>query len=156
MRINILMVCLGNICRSPMAEGLMIEKGKKYNLNIHVDSAGFEAFHTGDAPDERAINTMKKHGYNISHLRSRTIKKEDFIKFDKIYIMDKYNLEKIKHISSHPDDLQKVDFIYNAIEPESNKAVDDPYYGNISDFENTYQILDKATEIIAQKLSHSN
>lgn len=148
------MVCLGNICRSPMAEGLMRSKIEKYKLSADVDSAGFEAFHTGDSPDSRAIGVMKKHGIDISGQQSRLFRQSDFDAFDRIYVMDSVNYADVKSKSMHPDQLVKVDYILNITYPGSNKPVTDPYYGGNDGFEATYTLLDAATEQIAVELKN--
>lgn len=149
---KILMVCLGNICRSPMAEGLMRSKIQKYNLDAEVDSAGFESYHSGDAPDFRATRIMNKHGIDISEQQSRLFRKADFENFDFIYVMDSVNYNDVKSIANSQNQMLKVDFILNASYPGSNKPVPDPYYGGNDGFERTYQLLDAATEQIALAL----
>lgn len=149
---KILMVCLGNICRSPMAEGLMREKITKYNLEAEVDSAGFEAFHTGEPPDARAIRTLKNHGIDISKQRARLFRRQDFDDFDKIYVMDHSNMLDVKSLARTKSDLAKVDFIMNTAYPGSNQPVPDPYYDGVSGFTTVFEMLDKATEAIARKL----
>ncbi len=149
---KILMVCLGNICRSPIAEGIMRSKIEKYNLLAEVDSAGFESFHTGDAPDFRAIKVAKKHGIDISGIRSRLFQKSDFETFDRIYVMDSGNYNDVKSLAENKTQMQKVDFILNISNPDTNKAVPDPYYGGEDGFEKTYQLLDEAIELIAKEL----
>lgn len=146
------MVCLGNICRSPMAEGLMRSKIEKYQLNVDVDSAGFESFHTGDSPDFRAIREMKRNGIDISEQRSRLFKKSDFEEFDRIYVMDSTNYNDVKSMAANPSQMNKVDYILNLISPESNTPVPDPYYGGETGFAKTFQLLDSATELIAIEL----
>ncbi len=149
---KILMVCLGNICRSPIAEGIMRSKIEKYNLLAEVDSAGFESFHTGDAPDFRAIKVAKKHGIDISGIRSRLFQKSDFETFDRIYVMDSGNYNDVKSLAENKTQMQKVDFILNISNPDTNKAVPDPYYGGEDGFEKTYHLLDEAIELIAKEL----
>ncbi len=149
---KILMVCLGNICRSPMAEGIMRSKINKYKLDAEVDSAGFESFHTGDAPDFRAVRVMKQHGIDISRQQSRLFRKSDFDTFDLIYVMDSGNYQDVHSVAVSKDQMNKVDYILNAISPGSNTAVPDPYYGGDDGFERTYHLLDKATEKIAIEL----
>lgn len=149
---KILMVCLGNICRSPMAEGLMHSKIKKYKLAAEVDSAGFESFHTGDPPDFRAIREMKQHGIDITQQKSRLFRKSDFETFDRIYVMDSGNYNDVKSAARHSDQMIKVDYILNILYPGSNKPVPDPYYGGDDGFANTYKLLDSATELIAIEL----
>lgn len=150
---KILMVCLGNICRSPMAEGLMHAKIKKYKLNAEVDSAGFEAFHTGDSPDYRATQVMQQHGIDITDQRSRLFRKSDFDTFDRIYVMDSGNYSDVRSKANHAGQMQKVDYILNVLHPGSNKAVPDPYYGGKEGFETTFKLLDAATEQIAIELA---
>lgn len=152
---KILMVCLGNICRSPMAEGLMRAKIKKYNLDAEVDSAGFEAFHTGDAPDYRAIQVMKQNGLDITDQQSRLFRRSDFDTFDRIYVMDSGNYRDVKAMTVRAEQMEKVDFILNILHPGSNKAVPDPYYGGKEGFETTYSLLDAATEQIAIELMNN-
>lgn len=151
---KILMVCLGNICRSPIAEGIMQAKIEKYKLDAEVDSAGFESFHTGDAPDFRAVRVMKQHGIDISGQRSRLFRKSDFNVFDRIYVMDNGNFNDVKSVAKDGAHLQKVDYILNISHPGSNKAVPDPYYGGEQGFEKTYQLLDSAIELIAMELKN--
>jgi protein-tyrosine phosphatase len=153
---KILMVCLGNICRSPLAEGIMRAKIEKYHLQADVDSAGFESFHTGDAPDYRAIKTARQYGIDISGIRSRLFRKSDFNIFDRIYVMDSSNFQDVKSVSENNAQMLKVEYILNCIDPGANKAVPDPYYGGEDGFEKVYQLLDKATEYIAQELKAKN
>jgi len=150
--VKILMVCLGNICRSPMAEGILQAKIEKYKLHAEVDSAGFEPFHTGDAPDFRATRTMKQYGIDISGQRSRLFRESDFDDFDRIYVMDNGNFNDVKSVARNSKQLKKVDYILNTSHPGSNKPVPDPYYGGELGFEKTYQLLDIAIEQIAQEL----
>jgi len=151
---KILMVCLGNICRSPMAEGIMQAKIKKYNLDVQVDSAGFEPYHTGDAPDFRAVRVMKQHGIDITGQRSRLFRKSDFAVFDRIYVMDSGNYQDVKAAATNMDQIRKVDYLLNASYPGTNKAVPDPYYGGDQGFEKTYQLLDSAIEQITIALKN--
>jgi protein-tyrosine phosphatase len=151
---KILMVCLGNICRSPMAEGIMQAKIKKYKLDVEVDSAGFEPFHSGDAPDFRAVKVMKEHGMDISGQRSRLFLESDFDDFDRIYVMDSGNYKDVKSVARSEDQMQKVDYILNISNPGSNKPVPDPYYGGSQGFEKTYQLLDSAAELIAIQIKN--
>ncbi len=153
---NILMVCLGNICRSPMAEGLMRQKIEKYRLEAEVDSAGFESFHLGDLPDNRAIGVMKDNGIDISGHHMRVFRESDFELFDRIYVMDRYNYQDVASLVRKDSDLARVDYILNAVEPGSNHLVPDPYYGGRQGFENVYKLLDAATEAIAREISRTS
>jgi len=149
---KILMVCLGNICRSPMAEGIMRAKIVKYNLSAIIDSAGFEPFHTGDPPDYRAIQVMKQHGIDISDQRSRLFCESDFDEFDQIYVMDSGNYRDVESVAKNKLQMRKVDYILNTTYPYSNKPVPDPYYGGSEGFEKTYQLIDAAAEQIALRI----
>ncbi len=150
---KILMVCLGNICRSPLAQGIMEQKINKYDLNnTIVDSAGTADYHVGENPDPRAVNIAKKHGIDITKQRGRKFSPNDFKKFDKIYVMDHSNLSDISSLAEDGNYLEKVDLLLNSIFPDENRAVPDPYYGGKSGFENVYQLLDAACEQIAATL----
>jgi protein-tyrosine phosphatase len=152
--VNILMVCLGNICRSPMAEGLMHAKIVSNGLKAAVDSAGFESFHINDTPDHRAIKVMGSHGIDISKHRMRLFKELDFDIFDRIYVMDRYNYQDVISLARNETDIAKVDYILNTIEPGSNHMVPDPYYGGVTGFEKVYDMLDKATDSIVNEIKN--
>jgi protein-tyrosine phosphatase len=147
--VRILFVCTGNICRSPMAEGIL--KDKLYNRRIRgeVDSAGLEEFHVGDAPDKRAQITSLNHGIDISGHRARLVTPDDFDRFDKIFIMDSYHYQQLATMSRSDTDMQKVDYIRNMVEPGRNLEVADPWYNGMQAFENTFEQLDRACENIA-------
>ena len=141
-----LMVCLGNICRSPLAEGIL---QSKLDANFFsVDSAGTAAYHIGELPDQRSIAVAKKYGIDISNQRARKFDIKDFIEFDVIYAMDKENYQNICSLAKKDVDLRKVKMILNEINPSLNLNVPDPYYGVEKGFENIYQMLDEACEII--------
>ncbi|WP_418510181.1 low molecular weight protein-tyrosine-phosphatase [Corallibacter sp.] len=148
---KILMVCLGNICRSPLAEGIL---RSKLSENFLVDSAGTSNYHVGDAPDKRSIAVAKKYGLDISNLKGRQFSTEDFDTFDLIYVMDESNFENVIKQSRTPEDIAKVKYILNEIYPNQNHSVPDPYYGGEQGFENTYKMLDEACNEIASKLQH--
>ncbi len=149
---KILMVCLGNICRSPMAEAIMRDIAEKRNLPIEVDSAGFEAYHLGDAPDPRAQQCMLSHGIDISQQRQRLVEPKDFDIFDKIFIMDDNNLRLIKRVARNAQDMQKVDYIMNAVHPFEDENVPDPYMGGQQGFEHVFQMLTSACNKIADSI----
>lgn len=146
------MVCLGNICRSPMAEGLMRSKIEKYNLIAEVDSAGFEPYHTNEKPDYRACEVMQNHGINITKQRARLFETTDFDEFDRIYVMDSGNYRDVMLKARNINDKIKVDYILNTIHKNANLPVPDPYYGNKSNFEVAFELLNKATETIALEI----
>ncbi|RCS27531.1 low molecular weight phosphotyrosine protein phosphatase [Polaribacter sp. WD7] len=147
---KILMVCLGNICRSPLAEGILTSKVDS-DL-VYVDSAGTAAYHVGNLPDKRSIQIAAKHGINIRNQRARKFTEQDFDNFDVIYAMDQSNYKNIKSLARSKEDEIKVKLILNETHPEMNDNVPDPYYGGNEGFQNVYQMLDKACEIIASKL----
>ncbi len=143
------MVCLGNICRSPLAEGIL---KSKVSENVYVDSAGTAAYHVGELPDKRSISVAKKYGIDLTNQRARKFTVKDFEAFDLIYAMDQSNYQNILSLSRNNEDEQKVQLILNKIDANSNQDVPDPYYGGNDGFENVYQLLDEACEIIASKI----
>jgi len=146
------MVCLGNICRSPLAEGIMANKVKENGLNYEVDSAGTAAYHIGNLPDERSIEVANKYGIDLTTQRARQFKVNDFQNFDIIYAMDTENYNNILNLANSEEDELKVKLILNEIEPNSNSSVPDPYYGGDEGFDNVYQMLNLACESIITKL----
>lgn len=151
MKTRVLMVCLGNICRSPLAEGILASKLDP--TKFEVDSAGTAGYHVGELPDRRSIATAKLHGLDISYQRSRKFIKNDFKTFDFIFAMDQSNYNNILALAETEADRKKVYMILNQISPNSNAEVPDPYYGGDQGFENVYQMLDEACAIFAKKLS---
>jgi|WetSurMetagenome_2_1015567.scaffolds.fasta_scaffold389781_1 protein-tyrosine phosphatase len=149
---KILMVCLGNICRSPLATGILRDQFKKLGINGTVDSAGFEPYHIGDNPDERAQDIAKKHGIDISQHTARLFRKEDFDQYDKIYVMDDSNYHDVMYMARNAEDKKKVDYIMNVITPGNNDEVPDPYYGGLYKFEEVYTLLEKACKKIAEDI----
>ncbi len=149
---KILMVCLGNICRSPLAEGILTKKANEKGLNWKIDSAGTAAYHVGNLPDERSIEVAKKHRIDLTNQRARQFSPSDFQVFDLIYAMDTENFANILKLASSEDDKQKVKLILNELEPESNTSVPDPYYGGEDGFEEVYHMLDLACEAVILKL----
>ena len=124
--LRILMVCLGNICRSPMADGLLRRKVKEQGLNIFVDSAGTANYHTGSAPDSRMIETARSRGTEIQDLRARQFTKSDFVDFDFIYVMDESNLINVLKLSENESNKEKVKLILDELYPNQNMNVPDP------------------------------
>ena len=145
------MVCLGNICRSPLAEGIL--KSKINTSKIFVDSAGTAAYHVGNLADERSIEVAKKYGIDITNQKARKFTVKDFDAFDVIYAMDKSNYQNILMLARNSEDEKKVQLILNVIDVDKNASVPDPYYGGNQGFENVYKMLDEACEVIANKLT---
>ena len=150
---KILMVCLGNICRSPLAEGIMNEKIKKYNLQAETDSAGTAAYHVGENPDPRSIEVAEKNNIDITYQRARRFRVEDFDRFDRIYAMDESNYYDLVSQARNEKEKNKVEMILNVIYPGENASVPDPYYGGKNGFDNVFNMLDNACEIIARDLT---
>lgn len=150
---KILMVCLGNICRSPLAEGIL--KSKINNSTIFVDSAGTGAWHSGELPDKRSIAVAKKYGIDLTDQRARLFLVEDFDRFDKIYVMDKTNYVDVCRLAPSDHCIDKVELILNESNPGKNLEVPDPYYGGANGFDNVYNMLDEACEKIKQKIKNA-
>lgn len=144
------MVCLGNICRSPVAEGVMKAKANKHGLNITVDSAGTSGWHNGNLPDNRSMANASENGLDISDQRSRMVELSDFEEFDLLYAMDESNYNNLLNMS--PERYHhKVKMILNEIHPGENISVPDPYYGN-DGFQLVFDLLNEACEKIAQDM----
>lgn len=143
------MVCMGNICRSPLAEGIM---QSKLNADFVVDSAGTIDLHQGECPDRRAIKVAGHHGIDISQQKSRPFRYSDFELFDKIYCMDIQNLQDVFSLAKTETDKSKVSLILDVLQDENLLEVPDPYWDGEAAFEEVYQLLDQACDRIAQKL----
>lgn len=150
---KILMVCLGNICRSPLAEGILQKKSDKAGLNWQVDSAGTANYHAGEAPHHLSQKVAKMNGIDIGKQACRQFKKTDFEAFDRIYVMDKSNYQDVKRLAGDYFDARKIDLILNELYPGENREVPDPWYGGIQDFKEVFIMLDKACERIVEKYS---
>tara|TARA_Y100000589_G_scaffold313695_1_gene335268 strand:+ start:266 stop:715 length:450 start_codon:yes stop_codon:yes gene_type:complete len=145
---KILMVCLGNICRSPLAEGILSSKISK--MKVTVDSAGTAGYHVGSKPDPRAIDIAKKNNIDISTLRARKFERSDFINFDKIYVMDKNNFNDVIGLAENKNEASKVILITDIL--DSDSFVPDPYYGDLADFVKVFNLLDKICQKIANNI----
>lgn len=146
---KILMVCLGNICRSPLAEGIL---QAKLPDGFSVDSAGTISQHEGELPDARAIKTAAQHGTDISMQRSRPITKKDIKESDRIYCMDLNNLQDVLSVADEADRGKIKLFLEAAGVEGDNFEVPDPYWGDMADFEAVYKMLDNAADRIAAQL----
>jgi protein-tyrosine phosphatase len=147
---KILMVCLGNICRSPIADGLLRKKVADQGLDCEVDSAGTSAFHVGEGPDKRMTKTAANKGVDISFLKARQFVKQDFQDFDIIFAMDQSNYDNILMLASSEADKEKVKMMLNETYPNENLAVPDPYWGGDEGFEEVYDLLDEATNKVIE------
>lgn len=149
---KILMVCLGNICRSPLAEGVMRYKAAERNIEIELDSCGTSSYHIGEPPDSRAIDNAHKNGLDITDLRARQFQKKDFEDFDRIYVMDQSNYNDVIYLADSAEDSDKVKLILNELEPGSNRPVPDPYFGGEDGFQEVYEMLNAACDKILDEL----
>lgn len=150
MSIKIVMVCLGNICRSPLAEGILASKLPQDKFI--VDSAGTGSWHIGQSPDDRSIAVAKKNGLDISNQRGRQFSSADFDTFDYIFVMDNSNYENVIALAETKEQKEKVTLIMNELYPTQNKEVPDPYFGMHNGFDIVYAMLDEVCDVIAQKL----
>ena len=144
------MICLGNICRSPLAEGILSLKGK--HLNLEVDSAGTAAYHIGKQPDIRSIEIANKYTIDLNQQRARQFSRADFDKFDIIYAMDTNNYAHLISLASTETERDKIRMILNEINPKAYQSVPDPYYGGENGFQAIYNMLDKACDKIIQNI----
>ena len=146
------MVCLGNICRSPLAEGIL--KSKLDSDKFYVDSAGTSGHHNGELPDSRSVAVANSNGLDITDQRSRKFTRQDFIDFQYIYVMDSSNYNDVIRLARNEEEKLKVKLILNEISPKRNLDVPDPYYGGENGFKKVYEMLDDACEIIAKKIRY--
>ena len=147
---KILMVCLGNICRSPLAEGILSSKGK--HLNIEVDSVGTAGYHVGKKPDIRSIEIANKYAIDLNQQRARQFSRADFDEFDIIYAMDTNNYAHLISLASSETERNKIRMILNEINPNAYQSVPDPYYGGDNGFQDVYNMLEKACDKIIQDI----
>ena len=147
---NILMVCLGNICRSPLAEGIMKKKVREHKLDWRIDSAGTGSWHIGHLPDPRSIEVARKYGIDITDQRARQFKPHDFDRFDLILPMDTSNYRDVLRHALTKEHEEKVQMIMNFLYPGKNQSVPDPYW-NDDGFEQVYRMLDEACDKVVEK-----
>jgi len=145
---RVLMVCLGNICRSPLAQGIL--ESKVNSSEVFVDSAGTGAYHLGEKPDMRSVDVAKGHGVDISNQRARKFVVDDFEDFDYIFVMDQSNYNNVMNLLPSENYRNKVKLILSLIDGVPNE-VPDPYYGGISGFEHVYNLLDDVCNYIVRK-----
>lgn len=150
---RILMVCLGNICRSPLAEGIL--KSKLDPSKFEVDSAGTSGFHEDELPDQRSIEVANKNGLDITDQRSRKFLKEDLKIFDYIFVMDTSNYEDVVALAETDEEKNKVSLILDKIFPGESQSVPDPYHNSIDGFNQVYDMLEESCSVIAKELKKS-
>ena len=148
---NVLFVDLANICRSPIAAALLKKKFLENGISGVVDSAGFESFTINEPPDVKAVNVAASHGVLLDG-RARIFQKEDFDKFDKIYVMDTKNYNDVMELAKKPEHKAKVDYLLNAINPGKNDVIVDPCSTGEIDLEGIFRKIDKATDKIVENI----
>lgn len=151
---KILMVCLGNICRSPLAEGIMQTAIDKAGLDWTVDSAGTAGYHVGEAPHKLSQKVAKLNGIDISKQQCRQFTPNDILVFDKIYVMDNDNYNEVKRISGKNWQAEKVDLLLNASHPSENRNVPDPWYGGEDGYHEVFDMITSACNAIIQQHLH--
>ena len=147
---NVLFVGLQNVCRSPLAEAILKKKFEENNIDGIVDSAGFEAFTINEPPDKRIVEICEQKGVKVES-KARIFLKEDFDKFDKIYVMDMKNYNDVIYLTRNDGDKAKVDYLLNVIEKGVNRIVPNPYSSGVSDCLTVYELIDKATDKIVEE-----
>lgn len=148
---KILMVCLGNICRSPLAEGILQQKALKAGLQWKVDSAGTGTWHIGQPPHLLSRKVAAVNGIDINDQRCRQFRKEDMINYDFIYVMDEENYRDIRIISGELWNKNKVNLLLNELFVGENRGVPDPYLGTEPDYHEVFSIIEKACDAIIEK-----
>ncbi|MDR0227976.1 MAG: low molecular weight phosphotyrosine protein phosphatase [Flavobacteriaceae bacterium] len=150
MKTKILMVCLGNICRSPLAEGIM--QSKLPADSFLVDSAGTGAWHVGQLPDPRSIEVAQHYEIDLTKQRARQFTVDDFNTFDRIYVMDQSNYDNVIKLAPNEDVKAKVKLILNELHPGKDEEVPDPYFGGPGGFYHVFKLLDDACTVIQRDL----
>jgi protein-tyrosine phosphatase len=152
MKPSVLFVCLGNICRSPLAEAALREEAKRLGIGVEIDSAGTGDWHVGRPPDRRAIAVARRNGVDISHLRARLISPEDFCRFDHIVALDAQNLADLKRMQP-VHGKAKLSLLLDHVEGREGQAVADPYYGGDAHFDETWHDATAGARALASKLA---
>ena len=148
---DILFVCTGNICRSPIAEALMKKKYEDFNIEGSIDSAGFSPTTINDSPDPRAIKAAGKKGIELSG-SSRLFSQDDFDRYDRIYVMDAKNYNDVRDFSRNRKDMLKVDYLMNIMEPGTDKTIPDPIHSGTITFDDTITLIDRITTKLAEEI----
>jgi protein-tyrosine phosphatase len=149
---NVLFLCHTNLCLSPLAEGVLRNILDKNKIKTEVGSAGFEVYHINESPDKRAIKKALDHGIDISINKARLFHKDDFLKFDRIYVMDNHTCRNALYFAKTDEERSKIDYLMNLIHPGKNESVPDCFYGKLDSGDEAYKILEKACEIIAGQM----
>lgn len=149
---SVLFVCLGNICRSPLAEAAFRAEAKRIGLDVMVDSAGTSSEHQGEPPDRRAQAVARGHGVDISGYRARKVGRDDFRRFTHILALDFSNLSYLQRLSP-ADATAELSLLLDHVPGREGEAVNDPWYGTIADFEVTWRIVTEAATHLARELA---
>lgn len=148
---RILIVCLGNICRSPIAEGVLKEKVRKHSLDWTIASAGTNGYHTGEAPHHFSQKVCKTAGIDISGQRAKQFVPQDFAQYDKIYVMADDVYEDVVRIAGKAVDHSKLDYFLNELHPGKDASVPDPWYGDEDGYTPVYEMIEETCEVIVRK-----
>jgi len=152
MRISVLFVCLGNICRSPLAEAAFRAEAERLGLDVHVDSAGTGDWHVGHPPDRRAQAVARRNGVDIAHLRARQVMPDDFARFDHIVALDRENLRDLEAMK--PDGARaSLSLLLDHLPGREGEAVADPYYGDDSHFDTAWRDVAEAARALAERIA---
>lgn len=154
MTYSILFVCLGNICRSPLAEGALRAEARRLNLDLHVDSAGTGSWHAGEAPDRRAQAVAARHGVDISGLRARQVRVEDFRRFHHVIALDHDNLSELRRLAP-PDATARLSLLLDHVPGRGGQAVADPWFGDEAGFETTWADVSAGARALAVGFSRT-
>jgi protein-tyrosine phosphatase len=149
---SVLFVCLGNICRSPLAEAAFRREAERVGLRVRIDSAGTGAWHVGEPPDPRAIAVAARHGVDISRLRARQVAPEDFRRFDAIVALDQENLRALKRMQP-TDGAARLSLLLDHVEGREGEPVADPYYGAADHFELTWSDVAQGAKALARRIA---
>ncbi|RQO30437.1 protein-tyrosine-phosphatase [Taibaiella sp. KBW10] len=149
---KILVVCLGNICRSPIAEGLMRQMAIEHQLDWTVDSAGTNGYHTGEPPHRDSQSICRQNGIDISKQRSRRFTARDFDDYDHILVMAEDVYQEVKRIARKPADMDKVSYFLEPLYPNQQAAVPDPWYGPASGYKPVFDLIQKAGILLVSQL----
>ena len=151
-----LMVCLGNICRSPLAEGILQEKARAAGLDWTIDSAGTNGYHVGEAPHHLSQKVARHNGIDIAGQRARRFTAADFQRFDKIYAMAGDVIDDMRRIAGRQFDPGKVELLMNEAHPGKDEDIPDPWYGPEPGYHEVYKMIDTAAGHIIAKYGHNN